>query len=285
MNIRLNDLENFLAVASCRTLSEGAQKRGITQPSLSESIRRLERDLACVVFYRSKDGIRLTPSGRLILDRGRKAAEALLELSSLGLGQGQDQGPDSDLFQGRSLTIGCHHAVAAYTLPAALAQLHVLAPDFRVSLVHDFSRIIQAQIQSGRIDVGVIVNPTPVPDLVIKRLATDTVAVWAARRGAIPDRLICDPDLFQAQAIMRRWRACPRDIVSSTSLELIARLVDRGIGYGILPARVVELLGVKLRRVRSAPTYKDELAVVHRPEFGRLPYERSVLTALRGALG
>ena len=30
MDIRLNDLENFLAVASCRTLSEGAKKRGIT---------------------------------------------------------------------------------------------------------------------------------------------------------------------------------------------------------------------------------------------------------------
>lgn len=281
MDIRLNDLENFLAVASCRTLSEGAKKRGITQPSLSESIKRLERDLECVVFYRSKEGIRLTPSGRLILDRGRKAAEALLELSSLG----QGEGPSRELFQGRSLTIGCHHAVASYTLPAALQQLHALAPDFRVSLVHDFSRVLQAQLQSGRIDVGVIVNPTPVPDLVIRRLATDTVAVWAARRGEIPSRLLCDPDLFQAQAIMRRWKACPRDIVSSTSLELIARLVDRGIGYGILPARVVELLGLSLRRVRSAPTYKDELAVVHRPEFGRLPYERSVLTALRSALG
>src|SRR5262245_20635952 len=115
MDFRLSDLENFIAAASCRTLSEGAAKRGITQPSMSESIRRFEADLGCKLFYRSKQGIRLTPSGRAILDRGRRATEALVELGTLDRAGGT--------FQGRRVIIGCHPTVASYALPATLLQL------------------------------------------------------------------------------------------------------------------------------------------------------------------
>ena len=55
MDLRLNDLENFLAVSDCRSLTEGARKLGITQPALSESLKRLEADLGCVLLYRAKE--------------------------------------------------------------------------------------------------------------------------------------------------------------------------------------------------------------------------------------
>lgn len=276
MDIRLTDLENFIAISSCRSLSEGARKRGITQPSLSQSIKRLEADIGCTLLYRSRAGISLTPSGRLIVERGRRALDSLGELGQLGQAPG--------VFQGRSITIGCHHLVAAYALPPALAALSRLAPDFRVELVHDFSRVLQGQIQSGRVDVGIIVNPTLVPDLSVRKLASDTVAVWAAGRGAARDRLICDPNLFQTQAILRKWKGCPSNLIATASLELIARLTGQGLGYGIIPERAVRLIGAKLRRVAATPTCRDELSLVHRPEFGRLPCERAVLKALAGAL-
>lgn len=288
MPIRLNDLENFLALASCRTLSEGARKRGITQPSLSESIQRLERDLGCALIYRARSGISLTASGRLLVDRGRRVTEALDEIQGIGdtdgdPGQG-GSGPQGGMFRGRSVTIGCHQAVACYALPEALTALSQSAPDFRVALVHDISRVIQSEIQSGRIDVGLIVNPTPIPDLVIRELATDVVAVWAAGKGATQRRLICDPNLFQVQAILRRWKGRPSELFPTSSLELIARLCERGLGYGIIPERALALSQVRLRRVPATPSYKDVLSLVHRPEFGRLPYERAVLDALAGAL-
>lgn len=289
MAVRLNDLENFLALSSCRSLSEGARKRGITQPSLSESIQRLERDLGCALIYRARSGISLTASGRLLVDRGRRVTEALDEIQDLGgAGEGDptQRGKEvpSRLFRGRCVSIGCHQAVACYALPEALAALSRSAPDFRVALVHDFSRVIQSEIQSGRIDVGLIVNPVPVPDLVIRELATDVVAVWAAGKGTTQRRLICDPNLFQVQSILRRWKGRPSELVPTASLELIARLCQRGLGYGVIPERALSLTGVRLRRVPATPSYKDVLSLVHRPEFGRLPYERAVLDALASAL-
>lgn len=276
MDFRVSDLENFIATASCRTLSEGARKRGITQPSMSESIRRLEADLGCKLLYRAKEGISLTPSGRVIFDRGRQATEALIELGALRREKGA--------FSGRRVTIGCHFTVASYSLPATLLELSKSAPDFRIDLVHNFSRTVQAQIQAGQVDVGIIVNPTRIPDLVIRKLASDTVAVWTAQRGKAQHRLICDPELFQVQAILRKWRSCPRNIISTANLELVARLTGSGLGLGILPSRAVALYGVKLRKVAGTPTYTDEIAVVHRPEFGRLPYEKQVLAALLSSL-
>lgn len=289
MSLRLNDLENFLALSSCRSLSEGARKRGITQPSLSESIQRLERDLGCPLIYRARSGISLTASGRLLVDRGRRLTEALDEIQGIGDPGAEDpqqSGRDSQsgMFRGRSVTIGCHQAVACYALPEALFVLSRAAPDFRVVLVHDVSRVIQTEIQSGRIDVGMVVNPTPVPDLVIRELATDVVAVWAAGKGSTQRRLICDPNLFQVQSILRRWKGRPSELVPTASLELIARLCERGLGYGIIPERALALTRVRLRRVPATPSYKDVLSLVHRPEFGRLPYERAVLDSLAGAL-
>ena len=78
MNFRMNDLENFIATAHCRTLSESATRLEITQPALSESIKRLESDLSEILFFRSRAGIALTPSGRNVLELAQSAVSRLM---------------------------------------------------------------------------------------------------------------------------------------------------------------------------------------------------------------
>lgn len=276
MDLRLNDLENFLAVSDCRSLTEGARKLGISQPALSESLKRLEDDLGCVLLYRAKSGICLSPSGRVVRERGGQARELLAGLLQLGGSAGTALG--------RSVRIGCHSAVASYVMPQTLSLLAAQPTMPRIELVHEVSRALQAQIQNGTLDVGVLINAVPVPDLIVRQVASDIFSVWGRPAGPTPARIICDPNLFQVQAILRRWPKAPSDCIRTSSLELIVQLVAAGIGYGLLPARVARRSPVALRSLRSAPVVHDRIALVYRPEFGRHPDERALLQALRTAL-
>ncbi|MGZ3805763.1 MAG: LysR family transcriptional regulator substrate-binding protein [Pseudobdellovibrionaceae bacterium] len=83
------------------------------------------------------------------------------------------------LFKGRIITIGCHPVVASYSLPKAFQTLGQKSPDYKIYLKHGTSRNIQTLIQMGQVDIGIVINPTFAPDLVIKRLAYDEVCVWS----------------------------------------------------------------------------------------------------------
>ena len=67
MKFRFNDIQNFLAASTCKTINQAAHKLEISQPALSESLKRLEQDVGYILFYRSRSGIELTPSGRSFL--------------------------------------------------------------------------------------------------------------------------------------------------------------------------------------------------------------------------
>ena len=90
---------------------------------------------------------------------------------------------EQSVFAGQSISIGCHLTVASYALPGALLKLRDTAPDFQIELKHDLSRNIQMEIQRGRLDLGIAINPVRVPDLVISDLASILFRFGAKRES------------------------------------------------------------------------------------------------------
>jgi DNA-binding transcriptional LysR family regulator len=273
MDIRLNDLKNFIETCSCITMGQAALKLEISQPALSESLKRLESDIGAILFFRSRSGIKLTATGRLFLERAKNVTSSLKNLNL--------RADSEQVFAGRSIVIGCHPTVASYSLPKALGYLKQKASDFKLELRHNLSRNIQASVQSGAIDVGLVINPVSVPDLVIKRLAYDHVSIWTANRSISLDTIICDSDLFQTQSILKKWKDRPQKLIATSQLDLIARLAFEDIGYGIIPDRAVQLSGLKLYKLKNSPSYKDEICLIYRPEFGKQEFEKITIEALK----
>jgi DNA-binding transcriptional LysR family regulator len=69
--MRVDDLTNFVAVAGAGSIAAAAQKLGITQPTLSKSLARLERGLRVPLVERHARGVRLTEAGRTVLAHAR----------------------------------------------------------------------------------------------------------------------------------------------------------------------------------------------------------------------
>jgi DNA-binding transcriptional LysR family regulator len=273
MKYRFKDIEHFIEMCSCRTIMEAAVKVGISQPALSESLKRLESDVGSILFYRSRSGIQLTPTGKMFQV---KALKLLNAISSLDITPGEKQ-----IFSGKVITIGCHATVAQYMLPKALAHIAKVAPDYKIELRHDLSRNIQLEIQRGHIDVGIIINPVAVPDIVIKKLASDVVRIWCKSKNFDHSTVVCNLALVQTQNILRKWKNKPSRIVNSDSLELICRLTNEGLGFGILPERAVQMMGFDFKINDSLPSYNDQFCMVHRPEFGLNKAEALVCQALK----
>ena len=273
MKYRLNDISNFLATYPCKTINQAANKLEISQPALSESLKRLEQDLGQILFYRSRSGIELTPSGQVFLKKAQTLMEAYngLDISDASVKN----------FGSRVITIGCHTTVAQYSMPSALSFLKANVPDYKIELVNDLSRKIQEGVQKGQIDIALVSNPVEVPDIVIIKVGHDIVKLWSADKSKKYDTIICDLELFQAHSILKHWKEKPNKVITVQNFGLISRIVNAGIGYGIIPERAVRLSGMKLHAHDNLPVHNDSICIIHRPEFGKNTPERLVIEALK----
>jgi DNA-binding transcriptional LysR family regulator len=69
--LELRHLRYFVAVADAGTFSRAAERLFITQPTLSQQIRRLEKIVGTALLRRRRDGLQLTAAGRVLLDAAR----------------------------------------------------------------------------------------------------------------------------------------------------------------------------------------------------------------------
>lgn len=262
------DLTYFIEVATTENLSRAAERLGISQPSLSLAIQRLEENLGVAILIRSKRGVTLTQAGKQLLSQSRHLLQQWETLKAKAV-------HSHDSVSGNFI-LGCHSSVALFSLPEVLPKLVRDYPDLELKIVHDLSRRITEGIVSMQIDMGIVVNPVHHPDLVLKKLCDDEVTLWHAGHVKAstllknPVVLICDPELMQSREIMRRIRRhdikIERTIVSS-SLEVIAALISTGLGVGILPRRVVgQQKHLALSRLREVPTVHDEIFFCYRVE-------------------
>jgi DNA-binding transcriptional LysR family regulator len=69
--LELRHLRYFVALADAGNFTRAAEKIFIAQPTLSQQIRRLEEIVGTPLLQRRREGLRLTPAGRALLDGSR----------------------------------------------------------------------------------------------------------------------------------------------------------------------------------------------------------------------
>lgn len=266
--INQTDLKYFLEVARTLHVSRAAERLGITQPALSHCLKRIEDETKLELFTRSKKGVLLTAAG----ERFFHHASDLVNKWDEVLRAAQEEVHE---IRG-TIRLGCHSAVAQYALPSFLPNFLQAFPELGFALTHGLSRHVTEMIVNSQLDVGVVVNPVSNPNLVIKEVAQDRVTIWKSKNCQNPDVLILEPSLLQTQDILRKLSRKGirfQRTIESSSLEVIAQLVNSGVGYGILPERVVKAFSnsnSSVQQVRDAVEFIDRICLVYKPEFRKL---------------
>jgi len=263
------DILYFVEVANTLNLSRASERLGISQPSLTLAVQRLEDSIGTKILIRSKKGVILTQAGKQLLSQSRLLLQTWDQVRAQALASTFE-------VQG-TYTIGCHPSVALFTLSNFLPKFLELHPKVDIKLKHDLSRRIAEEVISSTVDIGITVNPIKHPDLIIHKICDDEVTFWTNgdHRANLDIHsgsaiLICDTALTQTQNLLRQLKKNKINIgrtLESSNLEVITDLVSHGCGIGVLPTRVAHLARFKkLRKIPNSPTFKDEICLLMRVE-------------------
>jgi LysR family carnitine catabolism transcriptional activator len=207
MNLTHRQLEILVAAADAESFSAAAERLGISQPSLSESIRRIEREIGAPLFERTTRSLKLTDDGRHAASIAREVVRdfkaALQRLASRGDGS-----------QGR-ITIAALPSIACAVLPAAIDAFAREHPSIDISL-HDVQheRVVQ-MLTEGAVDLGLTVKPAESDGLAFEEIASDVA------------HLVCRIDDPLARRKTVRWRDLSgRAFIGITRISSVRRLTD-----------------------------------------------------------
>ncbi|WP_447034905.1 LysR family transcriptional regulator [Streptomyces sp. DSM 118878] len=148
-------LEIFVALADEEHFGAAAQRVGITQPPLSQGLRRLEALLGVRLFERSR-GVTLTDEGALLLPHARRALAALTELRETGARERAD---------GRRLRLGLAPEVPARVAAAVAAAPGRAGERTRLAVSTAPTATLLSETAAGRLDLAVIRHPAVLPGL------------------------------------------------------------------------------------------------------------------------
>jgi DNA-binding transcriptional LysR family regulator len=149
--MQLHQLRYLVAVADERGFTRAAARLHVAQPSVSGSIRSLERELGTELFHRSGGSVVLTSAGEALLPWARQ----VLDDCEAGRAAVSDL---IGLRRGR-LSLGATPSLTTQLLAPVVSQFHLRYPGLELSLREDGSRSLVSALERGELDLAVVILP------------------------------------------------------------------------------------------------------------------------------
>ncbi len=246
MNLR--DLEYVVAVAEHRHFGRAAESCGVSQPTLSAQVRKLEDELGVELFERSPRNIRPTAAGERVLERIKVVLRETRSIADIAT---EMSNPETS-----TLRIGLFPTLAPYLLPHVVPELRSTFPDLALRLIEAKTDDIVDRLRSGDLDAGVLALPVEGDDLVSQLLFSEDFLLAVPADHALADSdepvplnvlagesvlLLEDGHCLRDQAlsVCTLAGAVEDESLRSTSLETMRQMVAAGVGVTLLPRMAV----------------------------------------------
>lgn len=241
--MELRQLEYFLAVAERRNFTRAAEALHVAQPSLSQQIRALEREIGMPLFERTSRSVRLTSAGERLLPHARRALAAVADArQELRDGLAVPAGP---------VRLGATPTVATHLLPEWLAGFAAAHLAIDLSLTEGGARGLEAELVNAAIDLAVITLPAHHPSLQTALILEEELLLGVApghplatRESLAFSELAAEPFVLYREGYGLResvLEACrlagfrPRVALDGGETETVLRLCAAGLGVTLVP--------------------------------------------------
>jgi DNA-binding transcriptional LysR family regulator len=260
----LEDLRKVAAVAGHPRLTDAAAALGVSQPTLSRVVGRVERQLGAEVFRRDPHGMRVTPLGGLVVEAARELTERHDRLL-------RDLAGVLDPEAG-TVRLAFLDSMATSLVPRVLHDFRAAAPRVRIVLTQEPGHEMLADLANGTVELA-ISSPRPgAPHGWIPMQEQQLVVVVPhghafARRARVrllevaEEDFVTVPPGFGFRRLVDELFASagrmPQIAFESQDLATIAGLVGAGLGVAVLPEHLAvtsRTVGVPLDDVSARRT-------------------------------
>lgn len=169
----LKQLEYFVRVAELGSFTKAALALDVAQPALSRQVRLLEVELRQNLLVRNGRGATPTDAGKLLLEHGRGILHQVERAR-------EELGRVRGALAGR-VAIGLPPSLARVMTVPLTRAFRAQLPEASLSISEGLSATMQEWLHTGRLDIAVLYNATPAPDIEITPLMEEELMLVQPR--------------------------------------------------------------------------------------------------------
>ncbi|NUO44798.1 MAG: LysR family transcriptional regulator [Streptomyces sp.] len=245
----LQQMRYVVAVAETRNFTRAAESCGVVQSSLSHRIAGLEGELGVKLFARTSRRVELTSAGEAFITAARECLSAADRAAAAAAAA-------TGVVRGR-LAVGVIVTTAAVDVPELLQRYRTHHPQVRIALRSGRSDDLAAAVRQGELDMAFLGLPPSQPPAGVEALALDhdkhallipaghplagtpQVALREIADETFVDFVSGTPARAQSDQAFAA-AGLVRDVAYEAGVvELITRLVARGLGVALLPSAFI----------------------------------------------
>jgi LysR family nitrogen assimilation transcriptional regulator len=282
-------------VADLGGFSRAARVLGIAQPAISRQVRSLEVELRQNLLLRNGRGATTTEAGKRLLEHAR------------GILQQVDRARrDVDDTKGASVgkvVVGLPPTAARHLTVPFVRVFRQRYPRASLSIVEGLSSTIQEWLAVGRVDVGLVYNPTASPAIDIRLLLEEALCLVGPRKARAEPRQVRLRDLPHYPLIIPSRPHAIRRLVETrlaalglkplVAMEIdavpaILELVAEGHGHAVLSPRALQGTATAVRllsRTIVQPQLKSALAIVTSAQRPSTPSQKAAIATIEELAG
>ena len=289
----LQQLRYITAIADASSFAQAAQVVGVTQPTLSAMVRKLELELGTTLFDRSTKPVTVTEVGQVVITRARKVlAEAESISQAIAEAKQSLSGP---------LRLGILPTIAPYLLPLFLRDFVKNYPKLELVIQELKTGEIVPRLHDGRLDIGILATPhEKVQGLDVEPLFGESFYAYAktptSKKYLLAEDI--DPDELwvleeghcfgdQVLDLCALSRTSHSLHYVSGSIDTLKRLVEAQGGITVLPELALRSLSkreLKLTRPFAPPTPKRTVSLITRTDYVRTQVTKVLAKAVKEAV-
>ena len=245
--MNLQEIRYLVAVAEQRHFGRAAEVCNVSQPTLSNQIRKLEEELGVTLLERTNKRVDLTPVGGQILVHAQRALAEAEQMEALARASRDPLvGP---------LKLGVIPTLAPYLLPLILKPLKQAYPRLTIELWEDQTRSLIEGLRNHRLDAALLATPADAPEITEIELFNEPLLAALpvnhrlAREKLVNEQMLSEELLVLAEGnclSSQALEACGgkhgpargglRGSVQAATLETLVNLVAAGYGATLIPA-------------------------------------------------
>lgn len=252
----LRQFEIVIEIARQKSISKAAKSLGISQPTLSKLLSKIETELRTELFDRTVIPLKLTPAGKVYVNAAQKILDIQHQLDK-----------DLDDIQsgsGNDIRIGISPSRAPYVIPELLAEYRKQFPSGNVTICeHNMARL-NAELQRGNLDIIISLfnDSTQTFHCVPMFEETTLLAVPMSMWNLPAEEILQTQPFISIGSGLKMWKSLkiimdslnrPAPDIECTSIESALALVKSGFGAMLVPSYLADYTDYHSDKVKFLP--------------------------------